>query len=545
MVRKLVCVACSIMLVALFGTVSARAQDGTPHTHVVQPGENLFRIALHYQIGVDALMRANGLQDANLVVTGQTLIIPASGTVAPAPAATASGSVTHTVAIGDTLLTIARRYGVSADAIMQANALIDPSLLVTGQVLIIPGASGTVDLGIIGPKPVIPPITPEVPDDLGIIDTHGATSAPPAGGSGAPAETAAPPPSPVAAADTADSAADADDVADAADDAAEAADHDTDANPEVVPAAAPAAPAPMSDADSGTDPAPDVTAPDLGILTPDDDAAPRPDTNPDAVPPADESVAAPDLGIINPDAAAWQLLPGILTTGGPRVRAIYVQGLALGNNPHAFSKIGDCNSEPPFFLAKFDLGDYDLGPYAYLQPVVDHFAGSFARESMTAWTGNHAWALFDPTWSNPAFCQPGETPLACEFRVNRPSLVLIRLGTNEARSPQLFEASLRRIIEFSIERGVIPVLGTKADRIEGSDAINEIIRALADEYEVPLWDFGRVADTLPARGLQEDGFHMTYVPLNYATSAALQSGHSVHNLLALMALNTVWHNAMY
>jgi hypothetical protein len=177
--------------------------------------------------------------------------------------------------------------------------------------------------------------------------------------------------------------------------------------------------------------------------------------------------------------------------------------------------------------------------------VIDHFAGSFVRESAAVWTGNHAWALFDPVWANPAICQPGESPIACEFRIQRPSLVLIRLGTNEAGSPDLFETNLRLIIEFSIERGVIPVLGTKADRIEGSDANNAIIRRLAAEYEVPLWDFGRVADTLPMRGLLVDGFHLSYAPPDYTMPFALQAGHSVQNLMALMALNTVWRNAMY
>jgi hypothetical protein len=177
--------------------------------------------------------------------------------------------------------------------------------------------------------------------------------------------------------------------------------------------------------------------------------------------------------------------------------------------------------------------------------VIDQFAGSFIRESAAVWTGNHAWALFDPVWANPAICQPGETPLACEYRVHRPSLALIRLGTNEAGSTALFETNLRQIIEFSIEQGVIPVLGTKADRIEGSDAHNEIIRRLAAEYQVPLWDFGKVAETLPGRGLMPDGFHLTYVAPDYTAPYALQTGHSVQNLLALMVLNDVWRNAMY
>ena len=250
------------------------------------------------------------------------------------------------------------------------------------------------------------------------------------------------------------------------------------------------------------------------------------------------------LGIIAPDTAAWVRQPGLFTAGGARVREIFERGQALGNDPHAFSKVGDCNSELPFFLGRFDSGDYDLGPYAYLQPAIDYFAGSFGRQSVTVWTGSHAWSVLDPTWANPALCLPGETPLGCEFRLHRPSVVLIRLGTNEAYSPALFEQHMRAIIEYSIEQGVIPVLGTKADQLEGSDRINDIVRQLAAEYEVPLWDFGRVASTVPGRGLREDGFHMTWYPLTYGDPRALQAGHPVHNLTALIALNTVWQGAM-
>ncbi len=289
--------------------------------------------------------------------------------------------------------------------------------------------------------------------------------------------------------------------------------------------------------------------PDLGLIgvetTAVSAAAQVLDTAPAVVSSPDPALAqAEDLGILQPQTAQW-LGAGIISTGGPNVREIYVRGLALGNNPRAFSKIGDCNSLPPFFLAKFDTGEYALGPYENLQGVIDHFAGSFGRESMVAWSGNHVWAVLDPMWANPAYCNAGETPLACEFRLNRPSVVLIRLGTNEVGSPQLFEANLRQVIEFAIERGTIPVLGTKADRLEGSDAMNEMIRALAAEYRIPLWDFSKAAERIPVRGLLPDGIHLSYAPPDYREPSALQSGHGLQNLTALMALDAVWQAVMY
>lgn len=48
----------------------------TPSTHVVQPGENLFRIALRYNVTWDVLARVNGIYNANLIFPGQVLVIP-------------------------------------------------------------------------------------------------------------------------------------------------------------------------------------------------------------------------------------------------------------------------------------------------------------------------------------------------------------------------------------------------------------------------------------------------------------------------------------
>lgn len=240
----------------------------------------------------------------------------------------------------------------------------------------------------------------------------------------------------------------------------------------------------------------------------------------------------------------WPLNLGIISPGGTMVRDIYRRGRELGNNPRAFSKIGDCNSEVPFFLAKFDDGGYDLGPYSYLQPVIDHFAGSFERDSVAVWVGNHMWAVQDPLFAPAEICNPGESPIECEFRVHKPSIVLVRLGTNDAGSAEFFEDSLRDIIHIAMARGVIPVLGTKADLVEGDDRNNAMIRRLAAEYGLPLWDFAHVARTLPNDGLRDDGIHLSYAAPDYTQADAFQSGHAVQNLTALMVLDAVWRSVM-
>ncbi|WP_172122964.1 M23 family metallopeptidase [Devosia sp. 919] len=65
-----------------------------------------------------------------------------AATPAPtAPAASANGAYTHTIASGESLYTIARRYDVTTQALVQANGLSSPDKIVVGQAVIIPGRS--------------------------------------------------------------------------------------------------------------------------------------------------------------------------------------------------------------------------------------------------------------------------------------------------------------------------------------------------------------------------------------------------------------------
>jgi LysM repeat protein len=224
---------------------------------------------------------------------------------------------------------------------------------------------------------------------------------------------------------------------------------------------------------------------------------------------------------------------------------IYQQGQAMGRDPRKFSKLGDSTIESPHFLTRFDNWqgfDYYLGDYAYLEAVISYYAGSFIREGEAVQRGMHSWTVFDPQWANKATCQPNESALGCEFRLHNPSILLIRLGANDVGVPQAFENNLRDVIEFTIENKVIPVLGTKADRNDGaSNANNRIIRRLAEEYQLPLWDFDSLADTLPRRGLTTDNVHMTInFSHDYTDPNTFTTGHGMHNLSALILLDILW-----
>jgi hypothetical protein len=228
---------------------------------------------------------------------------------------------------------------------------------------------------------------------------------------------------------------------------------------------------------------------------------------------------------------------------GGSARELYQRGLQSGNNPRVFARIGDCNSVAPDFLGAFDNPRaYRLsGAYAYLQETVQHFAGSFSRPSLAAAAGLSAAALLDPAWADGRVCRRGENPVACEYRLARPSIALISVGTNSIwQRSEDYEAGLRAIIDQSLAQGIVPILGTKADNLEGDDRLNQIVVRLAGEYDLPLWDFARAARALPDHGLGADRYHLTWGPQVFGDPQPLVSGWQWRNLTALQALDAVW-----
>ena len=231
-----------------------------------------------------------------------------------------------------------------------------------------------------------------------------------------------------------------------------------------------------------------------------------------------------------------------------RVRELYQRGLIMGNDPTRFSKIGDCHSTNPYFLADYDLGSkvYKLGEYAYLESTIEYFQGSFGRTSLAAKKGLSTAGVLAPLWSDWKQCSNNESPLDCEFRTHYPSFAIISLGTNEAydvkKDPSTFEGRLRRIIEHSIDQGIVPILSTKADNDEGDHYINYVTAKLALEYELPLWNFWRAVQNIPQQGMRSAD-HLTFASTNSYTDFSkpeyLEYGMQMRNLTALQVLDLV------
>jgi LysM repeat protein len=109
-----------------------------PLTHVVQAGESLLAIAARYDLTVQAIVQANDLQNPDVVYIGQALIIPMPGAVTQPTGSPPTETVTHVVESGETLTSIASRYGVEIQAIVTANDLDSSDLIYVGQALKIP-----------------------------------------------------------------------------------------------------------------------------------------------------------------------------------------------------------------------------------------------------------------------------------------------------------------------------------------------------------------------------------------------------------------------
>jgi hypothetical protein len=241
--------------------------------------------------------------------------------------------------------------------------------------------------------------------------------------------------------------------------------------------------------------------------------------------------------------------PPYLSDLSPRVAEVFRAGQARGNRANVFALIGDSNTENPKFLRAYDIGGYDLGArYAYLQDTIRFFAGSFNRTSPAARGGFSTGKLLDPGLTDSSICSPGETPVDCELRIQRPSVALVLIGTGDQHSWQDFEARFRRIVQMTIDAGVVPVLITKGDDLEHRDNsapsgyINSVIRRVALEYQMPLLNFSQVVDTLPARGFIEDGFHYNWPADGRSadlTTDKLSYGFNQRNLTALQALDVL------
>ncbi len=111
---------------------------GRPEVHVVRRGESIWTIARRNNMSPQALMRLNGKTMRDKLMPGERLILARNAAESSSHGASAEGRrVTHRVRSGDTLFSIARRYGVTISQLTAWNGISAKTTLKVGQRLTI------------------------------------------------------------------------------------------------------------------------------------------------------------------------------------------------------------------------------------------------------------------------------------------------------------------------------------------------------------------------------------------------------------------------
>lgn len=233
-------------------------------------------------------------------------------------------------------------------------------------------------------------------------------------------------------------------------------------------------------------------------------------------------------------------------------------GAAQGRRGDVFTRVGDSDTTSGDFLRPMGMrGDFcAFGPYAYLEAAVAHFDGAprdafrnpFDATSVAAVNGLTMNAALDPFWTQDPACLPNETPLACEYRLARPSVAVIMLGRMDVTyfDADFYAQTARLLVEASVDAGVIPVLTTFVVLPDHPDfgaslAFNSVLLDLADAYGLPLIHLWRAVQTLPRHGIGPDLTHLSHAVGEFCSfdGAQFSYGGTLRNLLTLLALDAL------
>lgn len=138
-------------------TAATKSSTKATATHTVEAGDTVWDLAQRYDSSVSAIIKANGLSQQAVIHVGDRLTIPGAEATTASTATTASASKTtsssstassrYTVKSGDTLSSIASKFGSTVSKLAAANGISNPSLIRVGQVLTVPGGVPT---GLVG-----------------------------------------------------------------------------------------------------------------------------------------------------------------------------------------------------------------------------------------------------------------------------------------------------------------------------------------------------------------------------------------------------------
>lgn len=121
-------------------TASAVAATAAPAVYTVAAGDTVSSIAARFGLSTAGVLALNGLSWKSVIFPGQVLSLTGAPSKGTAPSAPVSPGGSYQVRSGDTVSAIAARFGVSTQSILDANGMNWKSIIYPGQSLVIPGA---------------------------------------------------------------------------------------------------------------------------------------------------------------------------------------------------------------------------------------------------------------------------------------------------------------------------------------------------------------------------------------------------------------------
>ena len=161
--KRLLPIGVAVILFLVIGLLVGAGIAFADTTYRVQPGDTLTSIAARYGTTVDAIVVANNLPNRSMIYVGQTLTIPTGSTKPPAnnPPANNGQGGKYVVQSGDSFSLIAYKFGIDPQDLAAANGMTLSSVIFAGQVLTIPAAGQPQPTQ--APQPTQPPQQPQPP----------------------------------------------------------------------------------------------------------------------------------------------------------------------------------------------------------------------------------------------------------------------------------------------------------------------------------------------------------------------------------------------
>lgn len=228
-----------------------------------------------------------------------------------------------------------------------------------------------------------------------------------------------------------------------------------------------------------------------------------------------------------------------------RLKAVLAKSEGRTN---VFAKVGDSLTVNSYFLGCFNGKDVRLDKYKDLEETRAFFTANLVERNRSSFDRSTLAAKV--CWSSSAVIGGDPSPLAQEIKAINPAFAVVLIGTNDTypTGVALLEKKLVEIVDYSLDHGVVPLLSTLPHRRDSSQAkalvprMNEVIRTIAQDKQVPLMDLYTALADLPRQGLGKDGIHLTAFENGigrgcWLDERALQKGINRRNLLTLEALD--------